>query len=149
MACKTAIEAAIEAAIETAIEAAKSKKKGWKHFFARKAQREDTEGTAISVRRGALSGAADERLRDYMRVIHIQCRRVYPAGVAKHSKMLSRQRPAMALEGVPVTDYPACVEIPPEVEERAYVWSEFARRDDCAGEGGGINEFVGGIDVLV
>lgn len=76
-------------------------------------------------------------------------RRVYLAGVAKHSKVLSRYRLAMALEGVLRTDYPAYVEVPREVEERAYVWSEFARGDDRAGDGGEINKFVGGKMFLV
>lgn len=76
-------------------------------------------------------------------------RRVYLAGVAKHSKVLSRYRLAMALEGVLQTDYPAYVEVPREVEERAYVWSEFARGDDRASEGGEINKFVGGKMFLV
>jgi len=76
-------------------------------------------------------------------------RRIYLAGVAKHSKVLSRYRLAMALEGVLQTDYPAYVEIPREIEEQAYVWSEFARGDDRAGEGGEINKFVGGKMFLV
>lgn len=76
-------------------------------------------------------------------------RRVYLAGVAKHSKVLSRYRLAMALEGVMQTDYPAYVEVPREVEEKAYVWSEFARGDDRAGEDGEINKFVGGKMFLV
>ncbi len=76
-------------------------------------------------------------------------RRVYLAGVAKHSKVLSRYRLAMALEGVLQTDYPAYVEVPREVEEQAYVWSEFARGDDRAGDGGEINKFVGGKMFLV
>jgi len=76
-------------------------------------------------------------------------RRVYLAGVAKHSKVLSRYRLAMALEGVLQTDYPAYLEVPREVEEKAYVWSEFARGDDRAGEGGEINKFVGGKMFLV
>jgi len=76
-------------------------------------------------------------------------RRVYLAGVAKHSKVLSRYRLAMALEGVLQTDYPAYVEVPRDVEERAYVWSEFARGDDRIGEGGEINKFVGGKMFLV
>ena len=76
-------------------------------------------------------------------------RRVYLAGVAKHSKVLSRYRLAMALEGVLQTDYPAYVEVPREVEEKAYVWSEFARGNDRAGEGGEINKFVGGKMFLV
>lgn len=76
-------------------------------------------------------------------------RRIYLAGVAKHSKVLSRYRLAMALEGVLQTDYPAYVEVPREVEEKAYIWSEFARGDDRAGEGGEINKFVGGKMFLV
>ena len=76
-------------------------------------------------------------------------RRLYLAGVAKHSKVLSRYRLAMALEGVLLTDYPAYVEVPREVEEKAYVWSEFARGDDRADEGGEINKFVGGKMFLV
>lgn len=76
-------------------------------------------------------------------------RRVYLAGVAKHSKVLSRYRLAMALEGVLQTDYPAYVEVPREIEEQAYVWSEFARGADRMGEGGEINKFVGGKMFLV
>lgn len=76
-------------------------------------------------------------------------RKIYLAGVAKHSKVLSRYRLAMALEGVLQTDYPAYVEVPRAIEERAYVWSEFARGDDRATEGGEINKFVGGKMFLV
>jgi hypothetical protein len=76
-------------------------------------------------------------------------RRVYVAGVAKHSKVLARYRLAMALEDVLQTGYPAYVEVPRDVEERAYVWSEFARGDDRASEGSEINKFVGGKMFLV
>lgn len=78
-----------------------------------------------------------------------QRRRVFLAGVAKHSKVLDRYRLAMALEGVLCTDYPAYVEVPRDVEERAYVWSEFARGADRAIDGGEINRFVGGKMFLV
>lgn len=80
---------------------------------------------------------------------HSSRRHIYLAGVAKHSKVLARYRLAMALEGVLQTDYPAYVEVPREVEEKAYVWSEFARGDDRAGEGGEVNKFVGGKMFLV
>jgi len=76
-------------------------------------------------------------------------RRIYLAGVAKHSKVLVRYRLAMALENVLQTNYPAYVEVPREIEEKAYVWSEFARGDDRADEGGEINKFVGGKMFLV
>lgn len=57
-------------------------------------------------------------------------RRIYLAGVAKHSKVISRYRLAMALEGILQVDYPAFVEVPREIEERAYVLSEFARGNE-------------------
>src|SRR5205085_6100845 len=71
-------------------------------------------------------------------------RRIYLVGVAKQSKVLDRYRLAMALEGVLTTDYPAYVEIPRDIEEKAYVWSEYARGDDREMENGEINKFVGG-----
>ena len=70
-------------------------------------------------------------------------------GVAKHSKVITRYQLAMALEGVLQTDYPAYVEVPREIEERAYVWSKFARGDDRVNAGGEINKFVGGKMFLV
>ena len=76
-------------------------------------------------------------------------RRIYIAGVAKHSKVISRYRLAMALEGVLQVDYPAYVEVPRDVEEKAYVWSEFARGNDREQDGGEINKFVGGKMFLV
>jgi hypothetical protein len=76
-------------------------------------------------------------------------RKIYLAGVAKHSKVLSRYRLAMALEGILQTDYPAYAEVPREIEKRSYVWSEFARDDDNMTDGGEINKFVGGKMFLV
>jgi len=71
-------------------------------------------------------------------------RRIYLVGVAKHSKVLSRYRLAMALEGVMQSPFPCYVEIPRELEEKAYVWSEYARGDERVTEGGEINKFVAG-----
>jgi hypothetical protein len=71
-------------------------------------------------------------------------RRIYLVGMAKHSKVLTRYRLAMALEGILRVDYPAFVEIPREIEEKAYVWSEYARGSDVALDGGEVNKFVGG-----
>lgn len=71
-------------------------------------------------------------------------RRIYLAGVAKHSKVLSRYRLAMSLENVLTTDYPAYVEIPRDIEEKAYDWAEYARGDDRTAEGAEANKFVGG-----
>ena len=71
-------------------------------------------------------------------------RRIYLVGVAKHSKVLSRYRLAMALEKVMQEKFPCYVEIPRELEEKAYVWSEYARGDDRVAEGGEVNKFVAG-----
>lgn len=71
-------------------------------------------------------------------------RKIYLAGVAKHSKVLARYRLTMALERILTTDYPAYVEIPRGLEEKAYVWSEYARGDDRELEGAEVNKFVGG-----
>ncbi|MDD9810978.1 MAG: hypothetical protein OXU71_04575 [Gammaproteobacteria bacterium] len=76
-------------------------------------------------------------------------RRIYLAGVAKHSKVVSRYRLAMALEGILQTDYPAFVDVPREIEKRAYVWSEFARGNENAVEGGETGKYVGGKMFLV
>jgi hypothetical protein len=76
-------------------------------------------------------------------------RRIFIAGVAKHSKVLARYRLAMALENVLRTEYPAYVEVPRAIEEKAYVWSEFARGDDRAETGTEANKFVGGKMFLV
>ena len=80
---------------------------------------------------------------------HDHRRRIYLVGVAKHSKVLARYRLAMAIEGVLTTEYPAYVEVPRDIEERAYVWSEFARGDDRELQGREINRFVGGKMFLV
>jgi len=76
-------------------------------------------------------------------------RRIYLVGVAKHSKVLARYRLAMAIERVLTTDYPAYVAVPRDLEERAYVWSEYARGDDRELEGGEVNKFVAGKMFLV
>jgi len=78
-----------------------------------------------------------------------QRRQIYLVGVAKRSKVLQRYRLAMALEGVLQTNYPAYVEIPREIEEKAYIWVEYARGDDYLIEGGEVNKMVGGKMFLV
>lgn len=76
-------------------------------------------------------------------------RRIYLVGVAKHSKVLARYRLAMSLESVLTTTFPSFVEVPRELEERAYVWSEYARGDDREMAEGEVNKFVGGKMFLV
>ena len=71
-------------------------------------------------------------------------RNLYLVGLAKHSKVLDRYRLAMSLEGVMRVPYPCYVEIPREIEQKAYVWQEYARGGDDVGEGGEVNKFVSG-----
>ena len=71
-------------------------------------------------------------------------RRIYLVGVAKHSNVLDRYRLAMALENILTTRYPAYAPIPRDLEEKAYVWSEYARGDDRGWEGNEVNKFVAG-----
>lgn len=94
-------------------------------------------GEKFADYRGGLADAVDAQWRENRR-------RVYLAGVAKHSKVLSRYRLAMSLEKVMTTDYPAYVEIPREIEEKAYEWAEYARGDERTAEGGEANKYVGG-----
>lgn len=76
-------------------------------------------------------------------------RRIHLVGVAKHSKVLSRYRLAMALEGVLHTDYPAYVEVPRELEEKSYFRADFAPGSDDAGEGDDTAGYAGGRMFLV
>ncbi len=54
-------------------------------------------------------------------------RRIYLVGLAKHSQVLDRYRLAMALENVLTCPYPAYVEVPVDLERRAYSRVEYAR----------------------
>ena len=88
------------------------------------------------------------RLRDGFReaiMRHWQShrRRVGLVGVAKHSKVLDRYRLAMALEDILTVDYPAYVPIPRDLEERAYIWSQYAGGDDGEVEGD-VNRYAAG-----
>lgn len=77
-------------------------------------------------------------------------RRIYVVGVAKRSKVLTRYNLALALEEVLTRDYPCYVEVPREIEEKAYTWSEYARGDDRALEGvTELNNMVAGKMFLV
>ncbi len=76
-------------------------------------------------------------------------RKLYLVGIAKHSKVLTRYRLAMALEQVLTTEYPAYVEIPRDIEAKTYLWAEFARGDDVETNLAEVNKFVGGKMVFV
>jgi hypothetical protein len=84
-------------------------------------------------------------------------RRLYICGIAKSSGVLQTYRLAMALEGLMRNSYPCFVEVPISMEERVYVWDEWAKRQDkfVAGKmflvkfGGGTHDPVWAIDVLL
>ncbi|QYO68124.1 hypothetical protein [Leptolyngbya sp. 7M] len=84
-----------------------------------------------------LQEAIQEHARRYRR-------KIYLVGLAKHSKVLSRYRLAMSLEDVMTANYPCYVEIPRDIETKAYVWPEYARGEDSEVEGKEENKFVGG-----
>ena len=71
-------------------------------------------------------------------------RKIYLVGLAKHSKVLSRYRLAMSLERIMTANYPCYVEIPRDIETKAYVWQEYARGEDMETVGSEVNKFVGG-----
>lgn len=71
-------------------------------------------------------------------------RQLYLVGVAKSSKVLDRYRLAMALEGVLAAQYPAYVEVPRAIEERAYTRSEYALGLNAVRDVEGGNRRVGG-----
>lgn len=72
-------------------------------------------------------------------------RRLFLAGVSKSSKVLDRYRLALALEDVLTPEYAAYVEVPVELERKAYVWGEYARGNDVGLEDGdGKKEFFAG-----
>jgi hypothetical protein len=72
-------------------------------------------------------------------------RRIYTAGVLKHSGVLQTYRLAMALEGVLRVAYPCYLRIPRELERKVFKWAEFSRGSgDVEQAGGEANKFVGG-----
>jgi hypothetical protein len=73
-------------------------------------------------------------------------RNVYVVGVAKHSKVLSRYRLAMALEGVLAVNYPAYVAVPAALERKSYLHPEFAWEES---DDGRQRAFTGGKLFLV
>lgn len=94
---------------------------------------------------GTLFARLLKGLHDAMEMHRSRHRRnLYLVGLAKHSKVLTRYRLAMALEGILTSDFPAYVEIPREIETKVYRWDEYARGSDVESEGGEVNKFVGG-----
>ncbi|HVZ68529.1 MAG TPA: hypothetical protein VG891_03645 [Rhizomicrobium sp.] len=76
-------------------------------------------------------------------------RNVFLVGVAKHSKVIERYRLAMKILGVLRDPFPAFVEVPRELEAKAYVWPEYARGQDDESEGGEQAKYLNGKMFLV
>lgn len=74
--------------------------------------------------------------------------RIFVVGVAKHSKVLDRYNLVMHIDDVMKTPYPCYGEVPRNMEQRAYIWSEYARDDYDPGKGE-VNKFVAGKMFLV
>ncbi len=92
-------------------------------------------GTLFSrLREGIIAAIREQKARAR--------RSIYVVGVAKHSKVLQRDRLAMALEDCMRQEYPCYAEISRDLEQKAYVWSEYARGGEI--EGGEANKFVAG-----
>jgi hypothetical protein len=76
-------------------------------------------------------------------------RNVFLVGVAKHSKVLERYRLAMKISGVLRDNFPAYVEVPRDLEAKAYVWPEYARGTGDEEAGGEAAKFLIGKMFLV
>ena len=76
-------------------------------------------------------------------------RRVFLVGLAKHSKVLDRYRLALDFEKVIPPGEPRYVPVPRRLEERAYIWSEYARGPGESGVKGEAPKFVMGDMYLV
>lgn len=85
------------------------------------------------LRKGIDAGIREQKARR---------RNMYVVGVAKHSKVLQRYRLAMMLEGTMRCEYPCYADVSRELEQHAYVWSEYARGGEIAT--GEANKFVAG-----
>jgi hypothetical protein len=70
-------------------------------------------------------------------------RNVYLVGVAKHSKVIERYRLAMKLSGILRGHFPAYVEVPYEIEAKAYVWPEYARGEENEDGGEAVKFLIG------
>jgi hypothetical protein len=69
--------------------------------------------------------------------------RLFVVGIAKHSRVLTRYRLAMALEDTLPAGAPCYVGVPRELERRSYRWEEYAQGDEPQDEGGGAGLALG------
>ena len=76
-------------------------------------------------------------------------RKIFLAGIAKHTQVLTRYRLAMVLENVLNTQYPAYVEIPPSLEEKVYIYDEWRSVSEEERSKGITHDFCAGNMFLV
>jgi hypothetical protein len=96
------------------------------------------------VFKGALFADYGRLISDAIELQKAKRRNIYVVGVAKHSAVLDRYRLALKLRGILRGRFPAYVRVPRELEQKAYVWSEYARGQESAGDGGEAPKFVNG-----
>jgi hypothetical protein len=93
---------------------------------------------------GTLFAQYGRLLREAVEEQQRKKRNVLIVGVAKHSKVLARYRLALKLLNILRGKYPAFVDIPRDIERRAYVWSEYARGQADQSSDGEASKFVNG-----
>ena len=94
--------------------------------------------------RGALFVEFCKLIQQSIKKIYKDTRRkVFLVGIAKRSKVLARYNLAMSLEQIFPAGDPRYVEVPRELEAKAYVWPEYARGMEEQGEGE-VPKFVAG-----
>jgi len=64
-----------------------------------------------------------------------QKRKIYIVGFAKSSKVLTRYKLAMSIEEIMKNSYPCYLEIPRNLEEKAYIWPDYAFSESEPGSG--------------
>jgi hypothetical protein len=94
--------------------------------------------------KGTLFADYGRLLREAVLAQKTKHRHIYIAGVAKHSAVLDRYRLALKLRGILRGRFPGFVRVPRELEQKAYVWSEYARGQESAADGGEAPKFVNG-----
>jgi hypothetical protein len=76
-------------------------------------------------------------------------RKIFLVGLAKHSNVISRYNLAMAIEGTFPPGEAKYVHIPRKIEQKAYLWPEWARGSEIEGQSSEAPKFVAGDLFLV
>jgi hypothetical protein len=95
--------------------------------------------------RGELFSELRRKLEAAIMEIREKDRRwVFLVGIAKHSKVITRYQLAMTIENILPPGEARYVNIPRQLEAKAYVWPEYARGAEAEGEEGEAPKFVAG-----